>query len=505
MTVPGRSDPGYTDTATTSRGQRQGSVSSRELRGLEPARPGGAWRGVAFVALFLLAIGVVAVVVFGPSLRDLAWKTARDNPSVVKLPLVGDLVRDRLGVALTTPAGTDTTTIPLVIAPGEGISQVGQALADAGLVGDKLAFEYLAVTQDIGAKLQTGSFNLNKAMTPQQIVDHLQLSPDPPLGKVAVFLRKGLRLEQIAAYLQTLHLDMDVNEFYQMTQNPPAAILADYPALKELPKGRSLEGFMGSLSTSVDSDITPDAMLRMLLDSWQNEVGLGVIQEANQKHLDFYKLLTIASIVERETAVDNERAKIAGVYTNRLDPNLNPTQIMNADPTVVYAVDTQKLDARDFTTWPQYKFWTTVGKSLSTVQLPDELSSYQTYVNPGLPDGPIDSPTLPSIQAAMSPEHQAGAALLLRLPGVQDPSVRQDAWRSSRPTSSPAPSSDRFVPVMTDLPVAATPIAGRGRSRALAGCRPRPRGRRGWPGFGRASKPRTWTPTSGSAPSTRGT
>jgi UPF0755 protein len=417
LSLSGRGDPGYTETGTTSRGQRQGSVSSRELRGLEPARPGSAWRGVAFVALFLLAIGVVGLVVFGPNLRELALKTARDNPNVIKLPFVGDMVRDRLDGALTAAAGTDTTTIPIVMAPGESISQLGTALATAGLVSDKLAFEYLAVTQDIGGKLQTGSFNLNKAMTPQQIVDRLQGPGDPPLGKVAVFLRKGLRLEQIAAYLQTLSLDMDVSEFYRLMLDPPASVTADYPALKELPKGRSLEGFMGPLITTVDSYITPEAMLRLLLDSWQNEVGLGVIEEANKQHLDFYKLLTVASIVERETAVDSERAKIAGVYTNRLDPTLNPSLIMNADPTVVYAVDSDKLAARDFTTWPEYKFWTTVGKGLSGVQVSAALSSFQTYVNPGLPDGPIDSPTLPSILAALNPDTKQGLLFFYACPG----------------------------------------------------------------------------------------
>ena len=417
MTVSGRGDPGYTDTGTTSRGQRQGSVSSRELRGLEPARPGSSWRGVAFVAIFLVAIGVVGVVVFGSNLRDLAWQTARDNPAVVRLPFVGDVVRDRLGAALTTPAGTSTTPIPFVIAAGESLSQVGAALAEAGLVTDQLAFEYLAVTQDVGGTIQSGSFNLNQAMTPQQIVDRLHGSPDPPLGKVGVFLKKGLRLEQIAAYLQTLGLDMDVNEFYQMTLHPPASIVADYPALKELPRDRSLEGFMGSLITSVDSNITPEAMLRLLLDSWAAQIGPDVIQQAQQKGLDFYKVLTIASIVERETAVDAERAKIAGVYTNRLDPQLNPTLLMNADPTVVYAVDSDKLSARDFTTWPQYKFWTTVGKGLSAVKVSDPLQSFQTYVNPGLPDGPIDSPTLPSIQAAMAPDTKAGLLFFYACPG----------------------------------------------------------------------------------------
>jgi UPF0755 protein len=417
LTVSGRGDPGYTDTSTTSRGQRQGSVSSRELRGLEPVKRGGAWRGVAFVALLLVGIAVVAVVVFGSNLRDLAWKTARDNPSIVKLPLVGEVVRDRLGASLTTPAGKDTTTIPFVIVPGESVSQVGAGLAAAGLVGDQLAFEYLAITQDVGDKLQTGSFNLNKAMTPQRIVDRLQGTPDPPLGKVAVFLRAGLRIEQIVGYLEKIGMDMDVNEFYQMALHPPESLLADYPALKALPKGRSLEGFLGSVSAGLDSNITPEAMLRLLLDSWQRQVGLGVIQEANQKHLDFYKLLTIASIVERETAVDAERAKIAGVYTNRLDALLNPTQIMNADPTVVYAVDTDKLKARDFDTWKDYKFWTTVGKSLSGVTVSGPLTSYQTYVNPGLPDGPIDSPTLPSIRAAMAPDTKQGLLFFYACPG----------------------------------------------------------------------------------------
>jgi UPF0755 protein len=104
--------------------------------------------------------------------------------------------------------------------------------------------------------------------------------------------------------------------------------------------------------------------------------------------------------------VDADRARIAGVYWNRLDPEVNgeTAGLLQADPTVVYAKDTMALDELSLGKWPNYLFWDTLGVAdLTTVNVSGDLRSQQTYQTPGLPDWPIATPTRASIEAALSP------------------------------------------------------------------------------------------------------
>jgi cell division protein YceG involved in septum cleavage len=79
-------------------------------------------------------------------------------------------------------------------------------------------------------------------------------------------------------------------------------------------------------------------------------------------------------------------------------------KLLNADPTVIYANDTVQLDALDFSLWKDYRFWTTPEIALRNVPLPESLMGYQTYTQPGLIPGPIATPTLASIDAALHPD-----------------------------------------------------------------------------------------------------
>jgi UPF0755 protein len=287
-------------------------------------------------------------------------------------------------------------------------------------------------------------------MTPGDIATRLSQPPDPPQKKIVLGFRVALRLEQMAAYLQAQKaknpaFTMDVAAFLDIVRNPPQSLRDQYPALKEIPKGRSLEGFMGQGVFEVDVDITPMALVRRLLDDWQADIGPGVIEQAKKQNKDFYEVVRLASLVERETGDDGERDKIAGVYLNRLDPSLNPTGIMNADPTVIYAVDSMALADKTLDQWTKYAFWTTVGKSLVKVKVPAELQSFQTYTTPGLPDWPIATPTLASLEAVLKPDTKAGNLFFYACPGstthkfAKTLAEQQQNIGSCKPVKTPKP------------------------------------------------------------------
>jgi UPF0755 protein len=421
MTWTGRGDPSLTEPVPMTRGHRQGSVSSAELRGLERAPKRGPWRGFVFLVLLIVAILVGGAVLVGPRFRDAAYDLAKTNPQIMRMPLVPDIVRDRLGDRLEAPAGDRAIPQRFTVAAGQGVADIARALQDQGLVLEPLAFSYLAVTQGVEDKLHTGSFNLDPTMTPQQILTRLQAPPDPVTAKVFVPVRSGLRIEQITALLQTKRVGFDPDEFYQLAMNPPDWVRKEFPWLKALPKGRSLEGFLGSDSNlAIDADLTADGFLRILLTDWEKSVGPSVIAQVEASGQDFYDVLTLASIVERETALDRERALVAGVYVNRLARGGETAGFLQADPTLSYAVDTDRLarlrsDGK-FDQWRKYAFWSAVTKQKDR-KVSSPMQSYQTYQHPGLPDGPIDSPTLPSILAAASPDTKDDYLYFVACPG----------------------------------------------------------------------------------------
>ena len=306
---------------------------------------------------------------------------------------------------------------------GQDVRDIGRKLQQEGLLLEPLAFSYLAVTQDADDEIHTGTFSLDPTMTPQQILDRLRQPPDPESAKVFVPIRSGLRIEQITAKLQTLKLGFQPEEFYQLATRPPSWVRQEFPWLRVLPEGRSLEGFLGADSNlAVESDLSAEGFLRILLADWEKDIGPAVIEEIEDEGLDFYEVLTLASIVERETSVDRERALVAGAYENRLRLGGETAGLLQAAPTVSYAVDTDRLAKLrregKFEEWRKYAFWSPVRKQASR-ELSEDLESYQTYQNAGLPDGPINSPTLPSILAAASPDTSDGYYFFVACKGAK--------------------------------------------------------------------------------------
>ena len=133
---------------------------------------------------------------------------------------------------------------------------------------------------------------------------------------------------------------------------------------------------------------------------------------AEDRGLSFGEILTLASIVEKEAVLDAERPLIAGVYQNRLDREL----LLGADPTVIYAADGAALDEMPFEEWQSYFFGKVPSGALRDVSLPEAWAGWNTYKLRGLPPGPICSPTVASIDAAISPDTTDGFLYFVAIP-----------------------------------------------------------------------------------------
>lgn len=410
MAEPTHDEPTWEPEYRRSHGNGSGSNGNGYGR---RGRGGGGLGGVVRFLLFAVVLAAIVLTILLTLLRPLVrgavidW--ASDSPGALGVPFVADLIREDLGDKLTKPASTANQQVRFTIGSGESASTIAARLEDDGILADRRAFILLAVERDLTERLKTGEFILRRSMTPDELVTAL-LDP-PAVAQVDIDLRTGLRFEQITAKLQTIDgLTMDPRDFYELAKNPTPELLADYPWL-ELPPGASLEGYLWPANYRVLPDTTGEELVRLMLDHFKEAIE-GRMNVADERGMSFYEVLTLASLVDREAILDEERPLIAGVYQNRLDGKLGH-KLLQADPTVIYAADTVELDKLDFARWREYSFWSLPDASMNDVTLPPDLQGYQTYQVEGLIPGPICTPTLASIDAALAPDTKEGYVFFL--------------------------------------------------------------------------------------------
>jgi UPF0755 protein len=399
-------------------------------------RGGGGGSGIGgFLRFMLFAVIMAAVVLAGlltvlrPVVAGAIVDWAYDNPGALRVPLVADLVREHLGPELTDKASADATEADFEIVVGDTPRTLATRLKSEGLIKSERAFLFEATQRELTPKLQAGNYHIARNLTPDEVVTAL-VENRIVIRVVSVNFREGLRLEQITAKLEIQEppVTIDPQEFYDIVKKPPAELLADYPWLTEqagLPEGASLEGFLAPATYDVVAETTAEDLVRQMLDAFYRQVGPDRMAVPASRGMTFYQVLTLGSIVEREAVLDDERWLIAGVYQYRLDGGLR-TRLLEADPTVLYAIDTVKLSEMAFDEWQNFLFWSPKDlPPLGTVELPEALAGYNSYKVRGLPPGPICTPSVASIDAALEPDTSDKFLFFLAIPN-SDPRGAHD-------------------------------------------------------------------------------
>ena len=367
----------------------------------------------------LLALGaIVLALVLGrvaaPALiGDVLVSASLRSPALLSLPLLGDIVVERLGDRISAPAGSDTTLVTVEIAAGSSSSEIAAQLFEAGLIGDETGFIVAVSRAGLEGGLQAGLFQVAASMTPSEIAVALTQPYREPA--IAVQLRAGLRLEQIVAQIGTLDLPFTQRELLDLLRAPSAEILADYDWL-DLPTGSTLEGRLGAGTFNVPVSATAERFVRMLLDRFAEEVPAELRGSAPDGR-SFHEVLTMASIVEREAALDEERPRMAGVYAYRLQQGIG----LFADPTIIWVADSAALRNLKLEKWQTYEFWTFPEQpyvGLVPPRVPKDLVLWNTFVRGGLPPTPICSPSRASIEAALTPDTSRKEMYFVLIPGA---------------------------------------------------------------------------------------
>jgi len=359
------------------------------------------WRAYLRVALFLVAIAAVFVIA-GAGMRMVLRRgaveavTPQAGASASGTPEAGpsgprsdgSLTHFLLGLYLSFRQNdivqplnpNDRSVVNFSIQAGETAAVIGPRLQESGLIRDGELFASVVRYRGVDNALEVGDYQLSPSMSLDQIINELQHGRS---RTVAVTIPEGWRMEQVAARLSEAGLGKTDELLALMRKHDYA-----YSFLSNRPEGApaGLEGFLFPDTYQVPVDAKPIAVVDILLRNFDTKVTADLRQALTSHGLSFYEAITLASIVEREAVVPEERATIAAVFLNRLDRGM----ALEADPTVSYA---KGFDPKT------NRWWTPMleGENKSVE------SPYNTFLHGGLPPGPICSPGLSSIEAVAHP------------------------------------------------------------------------------------------------------
>lgn len=280
---------------------------------------------------------------------------------------------------LQTPASTDSSPVIFVIEKGETADSIAQRLYQEGLIRDPDLFRMMARYKGVDSRLEAGQYTLRRNMTIEEILEAFGHGTVPA---TVVTILEGWRLEELAEHLGEKEL-ADAAEFQRLAKE--GQFQRDFLASR--PDGASLEGYLFPDTYQLSADFGATDIINLMLDTFDQKVTPALRDAAKSRNMSLHEAITLASIVEREAVVAAEQPLIAGVFVNRLAQKW-PLQ---TDPTVQYALGYQPDDK----TW-----WK---KRVYFVDLEVD-SPYNTYKHVGLPPGPICSPGLGAIEAAVNPE-----------------------------------------------------------------------------------------------------
>jgi UPF0755 protein len=278
------------------------------------------------------------------------------------------------------PAGDDNTPVSFSVQPGETGREVADRLAEQGLITDPRLFRYYVIEQ--GLTIEAGEYVLSEAMTPFEIAAALQFGR---INEIVLTVPEGRRLEEVADLAAGVGIDpADFLALVASREGIARLNATSGPGfLVDRPENATLEGYLFPDTYHLPQDARAEDLVERMLTNFEAKVTAEMRAQAGAQGRTLYDIITLASIVEREAVLPEERAAIASVYLNRLSSGIK----LDADPTVQYALG----GPGDW--WPQI-----TADDYVAVDSP-----WNTYLNPGLPPSPIANPGMESIRAVLAP------------------------------------------------------------------------------------------------------
>ena len=257
------------------------------------------------------------------------------------------------------------------IPAGAGAADIRQRLVDAGVVRDALTLRLAVRWTGASRGLQAGEYRFDRPMTAIEVVN--KIARGDVYGQRITF-PEGLTIREMAAIYDSRGLGRAA-DFIEASRN--TALIRDLD-----PMAPDLEGYLFPDTYTVGRTAVAAQLIESMVAGFRAAYPAEAAGRPGDPPLTTRQLVTLASLVEKETGKPEERPVVSAVYRNRLRIGMP----MQADPTVIYAL--QKTGTYDGN----------IRKDDLSINSP-----YNTYRNPGLPPGPIASPGKASLEAALRP------------------------------------------------------------------------------------------------------
>ena len=267
----------------------------------------------------------------------------------------------------------DTSEIVVNIPSGSSTTGIGEILVEYDLIYNTLIFKQTVKDLGYDGKLQAGDYKLSRSNDLETIIEKLY-SGDVFEETVSFTIPEGLELDEIIDILMEERI-IDSREQFMSTLK---AELETYPIFADL-ELVNYEGLLFPDTYTIKKDASTSVVIRKMLNRMTSVFTEDMLNHIEENNLDLYKIINLASIIEREIVHDDERAIASSVFYNRLDINMH----LQSCATVQYIIDERK-------------------PILSNQDIAIE-NDYNTYKYPGLPPGPFASPGEASIKAAVYP------------------------------------------------------------------------------------------------------
>lgn len=266
-------------------------------------------------------------------------------------------------------------TVMVTVEPGMGTRAIVQTLAEAGVVGDETALlAWLTATGQAKA-LKAGDYEFESPISPLEAIDKIRR------GEVAtrrITIPEGYNRFLIAETLAEKTGLGSKERFIALTGDP--SLIRDID-----PGASSLEGYLFPDTYLYTAKTTPEELIAQMVERFRSVFGEHpeISQRASERGMTIREIMTLASMVEEEARIADERPVIASVFYNRLERDMK----LASDPTFVYAA----ILANDY------------DGNVNNPKHRSRLSPYNTYAFAGLPPGPITNPGWKAIEATLEP------------------------------------------------------------------------------------------------------
>jgi UPF0755 protein len=291
---------------------------------------------------------------------------------VLLILLVAGFAAVRIALAEMSPfKGYEGDEQFVDIPQGSGPTSIGRRLADAGVIRDTLGYRFEILRSGAGRRLQAGEYRFDRPMTVSEVVAKIARGD---VYLIPITFREGLTIREMAQTFESKGLG-PAAEF--------SALAADAQPIRILdPAAKDLEGYLFPDTYAMTRHTTAAQLIPRMVAGFEKALTPEIRSAADGRGLSVRQLVTLASIVEKETGKPEERPLVAAVYSNRLKIGM----ALQCDPTVIYAL--QRANKYD--------------GNLTRENMQID-SPYNTYRYPGLPPGPIANPGRASLEAAARP------------------------------------------------------------------------------------------------------